>query len=150
VPCEPEWRQTWGVGSLGFRRGLRRYRPWWPLGLAGAGALIVALVEAGRTSDDQGIAGPLLTVCVIAGLAGLVTGVTDGLVQESPRIELRIRLALVVVALATAMILGGGPIVAGLSALTGSGVALGSEWLGRRIMLALMGRDDEDGGSESR
>jgi hypothetical protein len=145
VQCEPEWRQTWGVGSLGFRRRIRRYRPWWPLGLAGAGALIVALVEVGRTSGDRGIVGPLLTVCLIAGLAGLVAGVTEGLVQASPRIERRIRLALVVLALVTAMIFGGGPIVAGLSALTGSGVALGSAWLGLRIMSALLPPPGDNG-----
>jgi hypothetical protein len=138
-------RQTWGMGPSGFRRGLRRYRPWWPLGLAGAGALIVALVEVVWRSDDRGIAGPLLTICLIAGLAGLVTGVTEGLVQASPRIELRIRLALVLLALATATILGGGPIVAGLSSLIGSGVALGSAWLGLRIMSALLPGPGDNG-----
>jgi hypothetical protein len=117
----------------------------WPLGLAGAGSLVVVLVEAVRTSDDQGIAGPLLTGCVIAGLAGLVTGVTEGLVQSSPGIELRTRLALVVLALITAAILGSGAIVAGVTALTGSGVALGSAWFGLRIMSALLPRPDDTG-----
>jgi hypothetical protein len=133
------------MGSFGLRRRLRRYRSWWPLWLAGAGALIVALVEAVRTGDDQGIAGPLLTVCVITGLAGLATGVTEGLVQTSPRIELRIRLALVVLALVTAAILGGGAIVAGVTALTGSGVALGTAWLGLRSMSALLPPPDDNG-----
>jgi len=120
-----------------FRR-LRRYRTWWPLWLAGVGALIVALVTALAPSDDRGVAGPLLTVCVIAALAGLVAGVAVGLIQVSAPIELRIRLVLVVFVLVTAAIVDGGSLAAGLAALTGSGVALGSELFGRRIMSALL------------
>ena len=129
----------------GFRRRLRRYRPWWPGGLAIAGTILLVLVAAIRsTGEDQGIAGPLVTVCVIAGLAGLATGVTAGLIQVSAAIEVRIRVALVVTVLVTAAILDGGSLVAGLAALTGSGVALGSEWIGRRIMSALLPEVKDD------
>jgi len=133
------------MGSSGFRRRLRRYRRWWPAGLAVAGTVILVLVGTIRSSgDDQGIAGPLVTVCVIAGLAGLVTGVTAGLIHVSAPIEVRIRLALVVLVLVMAAIVDGGSLAAGLAALTGSGVALGSEWFGRRIMAALLPEVNDD------
>ena len=106
----------------------------------------MALVEAVRgTSVDRGIAGPLIVVCVILALAGLVTGVTEGIVQPSAPTELRIRMALVVLALATAAMVGGGALVVGLVALLGSGVALGAAWCGRRVMTALLGRDNDEG-----
>jgi len=130
--------------ATGFGRRLRRYRPWWPVGIAVAGTLILVLVGTIRSSgDDQGIAGPLVTVCVLAGLAGLITGVIEGLVQPSAPAQLRINIALVFLALISAAILGGGPVVAGSSALTGSGVALGSAWVGRRIMSGLLPTSDE-------
>jgi len=133
------------MGSSGFRRRLRRYRRWWPAGLAVAGTVILVLVGTIRSSgDDQGIAGPLVTVCVIAGLAGLVSGVIEGLVQPSAPVRLRIDMALVILALLSAAILGGGPLVAGATALTGSGVALGSAWVGRRIMSGLLPASDEN------
>jgi hypothetical protein len=90
------------------------------------------------------LAGPLVTVCVIAALAGLATGVIAGLVQFSAPIELRIRLALVAFVLVTAAVLGSGSLAAGLAALTGSAVALGSRWSGRRIMSALLPHVSED------
>ena len=131
--------------SSGFRRRFRRYRPWWPLGLAGTGAIIVAVVETvRRTGDDQGIAGPLVTVCLIAALAGLVTGAIAGLVQFSAPIELRIHLALVAFVLVTAAVLSSGSVAAGLAALAGSGVALGSEWFGRRVVSALLPQVNDD------
>jgi len=129
----------------GFRRRLRRYRPWWPVGLAGAGAIVFALVEAVRgTSVDRGIAGPLAVVCAILVLAGLITGVIEGIVQPSAPNELRIQLALVVLALATAAMVGGGALVVGLAALLGSGFALGAAWCGRSVMMALLGNVDDD------
>jgi hypothetical protein len=81
---------------------------------------------------------------VIAGLAGLVTGVIEGLVQPSAPVRLRISMALVFLALVSAAILDGGPLVAGSSALTGSGVVLGSAWVGRRIMSGLLPGSDEN------
>jgi hypothetical protein len=142
-------RHTWGMRSSGFRRRFRRYRPWWPLGLAGTGAIIVAVVETiRRTGDDHGIAGPLAVVCLIAGLAGLVTGVIEGVLQPSAPIQLRIRMALVVVALIAAAILGGGALAAGAAVLIGSGVALGSEWCGLVVMSTLL-PPPNDNGSES-
>jgi hypothetical protein len=105
----------------------------------------VFLVEVIRSSgDDRGIAGPLVTVCLIAALAGFVTGVIAGLVQFSAPIELRIRLALVAFVLVTAAVLGSGSLAAGLAALAGSGVVLGSVWFGRRIMSALLPPSDEN------
>ena len=110
-----------------------------------AGAIILALVEAVRgTTDDRGIAGPLVVACVILGLAGLVVGVTEGLVRPSALTELRIRLGLVVLALVTATSLSGGALAVGLAALLGSGVALGSEWCGRSVMSALLGQREDD------
>lgn len=133
------------MGSSGFRRRLRRYRAWWPVGLAVGGAGVLVVVGAIRSSgDDRGIGGPLVTVCLIAALAGLVTGVIAGLVQFSAPIELRIRLALVAFVLVTAAVLGSGSVAAGLAALAGSGVALGSGWLGRRIMSGLLPQVNED------
>jgi hypothetical protein len=141
---ELQWGQTWGMRSSGFRRRLRSYRAWWPFGLAVAGTFSVVLVEAVRpTGDDRSVAGPLVVVCAIAALAGVVTGVTMGLIQASAPVELRIRMALVVLSLVTAVILDGGPLVAGLSAPIGSGVALGSAWCGRRIMSALLPPPDD-------
>jgi len=117
----------------------------WPVGLAGAGAIIVALVEAVRgTSLDRGLAGPLVVVCVVLGLAGLITGVAEGLVRPSASNELRIRMGLVVLALVTAATVRGGALVVGLAALIGSGVALGSRWCGLRVMSALLGRREDD------
>jgi hypothetical protein len=133
------------MGSFPFRRRLRKYRVWWPVWLALAGTIILVLVGAVRSSgDDKGFAGPLVTVCVIAGLAGLVTGVIGGLLQPSAPVQLRINMALVFLALLFGAILNGGSLVAGLSALTGSGVALGSAWVGRRIMSGLLPRPDEN------
>ncbi len=130
--------------AAGFRRRLRRYRPWWPLWLAGAGAIVVALIAATLPPSDQGFAGPLVVVWVITGLAGLITGVIVGIVHPSAPIELRIRMGLVVLALVTAAAVRGSPLAAGLSALIGSGVALGSLWCGRRIMSALLPQSDDD------
>jgi len=128
-----------------FRRRFRRYRAWWPVGLAVGGAGVLILVGAIRSSgDDRGLAGPLVTVCLIAALAGLATGVIAGLVQFSAPIELRVRLALVAFVLVMAGLLSSGSLAAGLAALTGSAVALGSRWSGRRIMSALLPHVSED------
>jgi hypothetical protein len=133
------------MGSSAIRRRFRRYRVWWPVGLAVAGTLILGLVGAIRSSgEDPGFAGPLVTVCLIAALAGLVSGVIEGLVQPSAPVQLRINMALVILALLSAAILDGGPLVAGLSALAGSGVALASAWVGRRIMSGLLPGSDEN------
>jgi hypothetical protein len=138
-------RQTWEMGSFPVRRRLRRYRVWWPVGLAVAGTLILGLVGAIRSSgEDPGFAGPLVTVCLIATLAGLVAGVIEGLVQPSAPAQLRISMALVFLALLSAAIVDGGSLVASLSALTGSGVALGSAWIGRRVMSGLLPGSDEN------
>jgi hypothetical protein len=83
-------------------------------------------------------------VCVILSLAGLIAGVTEGLVRPSAPNELRIQMALVVLALATAGTVSGGALVVGLAALIGSGVALGSAWCGRSVMLALLGNVNDD------
>jgi hypothetical protein len=113
--------------------------------LAGAGAVFVALITAALPpSDDQGIAGPLVVVCVITGLAGLVSGVIVGIVHPSAPIELRVRMALVVLALVTAVTLRGGPLVAGLAAVAASSVALASAWCGRRVMSALLPQVNDD------
>jgi len=102
------------------------------------------LVEAVReTSVDRGIAGPLVVVCVILGLAGLAAGVVEGLVRPSAPTELRIRLALVALALVIATTVRGGELVVGSAALLGSGVALGSEWCGRSVISALLGHSDD-------
>ncbi|MGH2750714.1 MAG: hypothetical protein ACRDK3_07565 [Actinomycetota bacterium] len=126
-------------------RTARRYRRWWPPGLAVAGALVVALlVELRGEGDDQGVAGPLVAVSLLTGLIGLATGVGEGLVRPPASIELRIEIVLVVVALVTAATLRGGPLVAGLAALTGTVVALGLRWCGRRVMQGMLGREDGD------
>ena len=137
-------RQTWGMRAAGYRRRLRRYRPWWPLWLAGAGAIVVALIVAALSPSDQGFAGPLVVVILITDLAGLITGVIVGIVHPSASSELRIRMGLVVLALVTATAVRGNPLAAGLSALIGCGVALGSLWCGRRIMSALLPQGDDD------
>ena len=132
------------MGAARLRRRLQRYRPWWPLLLAGAGAIVVALVAAAFSPSDQGFVGPLVVACVITGLAGLVSGVILGIVHPSAPIELRIRMGLVVLALVTAVALRGNPLAAALSALAGSGVALGSAWCGQRIMSALLPQVNDD------
>ena len=105
----------------------------------------MALVEAIRgTSVDRGIVGPLVVVCVILSLAGLIAGVAEGLVRPSAPNELWIQMALVILALATAATVRGGELVVGLAALVGSGVALGSAWCGRRVMMALLGNVNDD------
>jgi hypothetical protein len=106
---------------------------------------MLVLVRAVRSSgDDQGLAGPLVTVCVIAGLAGLAAGVMEGLVQPTAPVQLRMSMALVLLALLSAAILEGGSLVAGMSALIGSGAALGSAWVGRRIMSTLLPPDENE------
>jgi hypothetical protein len=144
VELNPGGRQTWGMRAAGYRRRLWRYRSWWPLWVAGAGAIVVALIAATLPSSDQGFAGPLVVVCLITGLAGLVTGVVVGIVQPSAPIELRIRMGLVVLALVTSAAVRGDPLAAGLSALIGSGIALGALWCGRRVMSAMLPQSDDD------
>jgi hypothetical protein len=112
------------------------------------GAIVVALLAAALPPSDQGFAGPLvvacLMACLITGLAGLITGLIVGIVHPSALIELRIRMGLVLLALVTAAAVRGNPLAAGLSALIGSGVALGSLWCGRRITSALLPQSDDD------
>ncbi|MGH2698274.1 MAG: hypothetical protein ACRDJL_03625 [Actinomycetota bacterium] len=130
---------------MGIARTLRRYRPWWPPGIALAGALLVILIVALRGEPvDQGVAGPLLAVSLIAGLAGLATGVAEGLVQPSASLQLRIQTVLVVLALVAAGTLRSGALVAGLAAIVGAAAALGLRWCGRRVLEALVGRDESE------
>ena len=104
----------------------------------------MALVAAAFSPSDQGFVGPLVVACVITGLAGLVSGVIVGIVHPSSPNELRIGMALVVLALVTAVTLRGSPLAAALSALAGSVVALASAWCGRRIMSALLPQVNDD------
>jgi hypothetical protein len=108
------------------------------------GAIVVALLAAALPPSDQGFAGPLVVACLITGLAGLITGLIVGIVHPSALIELRIRMGLVLLALVTAAAVRGNPLAAGLSALAGSGIALGSLWCGRRITSALLPQSDDD------
>jgi hypothetical protein len=106
--------------------------------------VVVGLVALRGEGTDQGVAGPLLAVGLIAGLAGLATGIAEGLVQPPAPTSLCIGLVLVVLALVAAATLRSGPLVAGLAALTGAAAALGLRWCGRRVMEALLGRDEGD------
>jgi hypothetical protein len=139
-------RQTGGMGARrGLRRRLRRQRPWWPYWLSLGGALLIAALAALRADPiDRGILGPVIAVGVIAGIAGLVTGVAEGLVQPRAPVVLRLRLALVVLALIVAAVVDAGPLGSFLAALGGAAAALGLRWCGERAMRGLVGRDEED------
>jgi hypothetical protein len=108
------------------------------------GALVIAALAALRADPvDRGILGPVIAVGIIAGIAGLVTGVAEGLVQPPAPVVLRIRLALVVLALFVAAVVNAGPLGGLLAALGGAAAGLGLHWCGERAMRGLVGRDED-------
>ncbi|MGH2828199.1 MAG: hypothetical protein ACRDKF_14655, partial [Actinomycetota bacterium] len=105
---------------------------------------IAALAARRADPIDRGILGPVIAVGVIAGIAGLVTGVVEGLVQPPAPAVLRLRLALVVLVLVVAVVVNAGPLGSFLATLGGAAAALGLRWCGERAMRGLVGRDEED------
>lgn len=81
---------------------------------------------------------------VIAGIAGLVTGVAEGFVQPPAPFALRIRLGLVVLALIVAAGLQGDPWGCFLAALGGAAAALGLRWCGEHALRGLVGKDEDE------
>ncbi|MGH2777474.1 MAG: hypothetical protein ACRDJB_02370 [Actinomycetota bacterium] len=128
----------------GLKRRMRRHRRWWPLWLSLGGALIIAALAALRADPiDRGILGPVIAAGIIAGIAGLVTGVAEGLLQPPAPVALRIRLGPVVLALIVAAVVNAGPWEGFLAALGGAAAGLGLHWSTERAMRGLIGRDED-------
>jgi len=103
--------------------------------------VIAARAALGAASITQGILGPVVAAVIIAGIAGLVTGVAEGFVQPVAPIARRIRLALVVLALIVAAALQGDPLGSFLASLGGAAAALGMRWCGEHALRGLVGDD---------
>ena len=112
--------------------------------MALAGGLVIAALAALRADAvDRGILGPVIATGIIAGSAGLLTGVAEGLVQPPAPVQLRIRLALVLLVLVVAAVVNGGALGSLLTALVGAATALGLRWCGERFLRGLVGRDED-------
>jgi len=109
------------------------------------GALVIAALAALRAASvTQGILGPVVAAVIIAGIAGLATGVAEGIVQPVAPVALRIRLALVVLALIIAAALQGDPWGSFLASLGGAAAALGLRWCGEHALRGLVGKDEHE------
>jgi len=105
--------------------------------------VIAALAALRADPIDRGILGPVIAAGIVAGIAGLVTGVAAGLLQPPAPVALRVRLALVVLALIIAVVVNAGPSGSFLAALGGAAAGLGLHWSGERAMSGLIGRDED-------
>lgn len=104
---------------------------------------MIAAVAALRAEPiDRGLVGPVAAAGIIAGICGIVTGVAEGFVQPAAPMALRIRMALVVLALIVAAGLQSGPSAGFLASLGGAAAALGLRWCGERAMNGLLGKDE--------